>query len=292
MTELNNKGFKAVIVVLSLLLVGSLAYIFKLSNEINLKKVEVTTVISEKEKVIADLNALKETYDAAIAENTSISDQLIAERDKVVMLMDEVKKSKEGDAILIKFKQKYAELEQVKKAMLIQVDELTKKNSKLASQRDSTINVLDVEKLTNQTLQGQNIEMNKKIQSAAKISIMSPKGTAYSVKSSGKKETDKASKTDEIKISFMIPENKLAKEGLREFYVQVIDGANNVIGDKGSVTLEGKILIYSFVSSVNYTNSTIQKNELIQGKDFVKGNYTINIYDKNELLNSSMFILK
>ena len=90
----------------------------------------------------------------------------------------------------------------------------------------------------------------------------------------------------------MIPENKLAKEGLREFYVQVIDGANNVIGDKGSVTLEGKILIYSFVSSVNYTNSTIQKNELIQGKDFVKGNYTINIYDKNELLNSSMFILK
>lgn len=292
MAELNNKGFKAVIVVLSLLLVGSLAYIFKLSNEINLKKVEVTTVISEKEKVIADLNALKETYDAAIAENTSISDQLIAERDKVVMLMDEVKKSKEGDAILIKFKQKYAELEQVKKAMLIQVDELTKKNSKLASQRDSTINVLDVEKLTNQTLQGQNIEMNKKIQSAAKISIMSPKGTAYSVKSSGKKETDKASKTDEIKISFMIPENKLAKEGLREFYVQVIDGANNVIGDKGSVTLEGKILIYSFVSSVNYTNSTIQKNELIQGKDFVKGNYTINIYDKNELLNSSMFILK
>lgn len=292
MAELNNKGFKAVIVVLSLSLVGSLAYIFKLSNEINLKKVEVSIVISEKEKVIADLNALKETYDAAIAENTSISDQLIAERDKVVMLMDEVKKSKEGDAILVKFKLKYVELEQVKKAMLIQVDELTKKNSKLASQRDSTINVLDVEKLTNQTLQGQNIEMKQKIQSAAKISIMSPKGTAYSVKSSGKKETDKANKTDEIKISFMIPENKLAKEGLREFYVQVIDGANNVIGDKGMLTLEGKILIYSFVSSVNYTNSTIQKNELIQGKDFIKGNYTINIYDKNELLNSSMFILK
>ncbi len=293
MAELNNKGFKAVIVMLSLLLVGSIAYIFKLSNEINLKKVEVTTVVSEKEKVIADLNALKETYDAAIAENTSISDQLIAERDKVILLMDEVKKSKDdGEAILIKFKQKYAELEEVKKIMLIQVDELIKKNSKLTSERDSTITVLDVEKQTNQALQGQNIEMNKRIQSAAKILIMSPKGTAYTVKSSGKKETDKASKTDEIKISFMIPENKLAKEGVREFYIQVIDDANNVLGDKASVTLNGKVLIYSFISSVNFTNSTIQKNEVIQGKNFVKGNYTINIYDKEDLLNSSMFILK
>ena len=292
MTDLSNKGLKAVIVVILLLLVGSLGYIFKLSNDLSLKKIEVTTVVSEKEKVIADLNALKETYDAAILENTSISDQLIAERDKVVLLMEEVKKSKGGGEILTRFKQKYAELEEVKKAILLQVEELTQKNSKLASQRDSTITVLDVEKLTNQTLQGQNIEMNKKIQSAAKISIMTPKGTAYTVKSSGKKETDKASKTDEIKISYMIPENKLAKEGLKEFYIQVIDGANNVLGEKASITFDGKILVYSMLSSVNFTNSTIQKNELIQGKDFVKGNYTINIYDKFELLNSSMFILK
>jgi hypothetical protein len=292
MADLSNKGLKAVIVVILLLLVGSLGYIFKLSNDLSLKKIEVTTVVSEKEKVIADLNALKVTYDAAIMENTSISDQLIAERDKVVLLMEEVKKSKGGGEILTRFKQKYAELEEVKKAMLLQVEELTQKNSKLASQRDSTITVLDVEKLTNQTLQGQNIEMNKKIQSAAKISIMTPKGTAYTVKSSGKKETDKASKTDEIKISYMIPENKLAKEGVREFYIQVIDGANNVLGEKASITFDGKILVYSMLSSVNFTNSTIQKNELIQGKDFPKGNYTINIYDKFELLNSSMFILK
>ena len=292
MAELNTKGYKAVIVILLLSLIGSVAYIFKLSNQLNLDKVQITTVVSEKEKVIADLAALKVTYDAAIMENTSISDQLIAERDKVVLLMEEVKKSKGGNEILVRFKRKYAELEEIKKALFVQVDDLTKKNSKLLTQKDSAITVLDVEKLTNQTLQGQNIEMNKKIQSASKISIMAPKGTAYAVKSSGKKETDKASKTDEIKISFMIPENKLAKEGVREFYIQVIDGSNNVLGEKATMSLDGKTLIYSMMSSVNYTNSTIQKNELLQGKDFVKGNYTINIFDKNELLNSSMFILK
>ena len=90
----------------------------------------------------------------------------------------------------------------------------------------------------------------------------------------------------------MIPENKLAKEGVREFYIQVIDGSNNVLGDKSTISINNKTLIYSMLSSVNYTNSTIQKNELLQGKEFVKGNYTINIFDKTELLNSSMFILK
>lgn len=292
MAELNNKGLKTVIVVISLFLVGSLAYIFKLSNQVKINKVEISTVISEKQKVLDDLAALKVTYDAAILENTSISDQLIAERDKVVLLMEEIKKSKDEEEVLLKFKQKYTELVEVKKTMLSQVEELTKKNAVLASQRDSTNVVLDVERLTNQTLQGQNVEMNKKIQSAAKITIMPPRCTAYSVKSSGKKETDKASKTDEIKISFMIPENKLAKEGVRDFYIQVIDGANNVLGDKASITFEGKILIYSILSTVNFTNSTIQKNELLTGSDFVKGNYTINIYDKNELLNTSLLILK
>lgn len=292
MAELSTKGYKATIILLILALIGSLAYVFKLSNQLNLEKVQITTVVSEKEKVIDDLAALKVTYDAAILENTSISDQLIAERDKVVMLMNEVKKAKANNENLVTFKKKYGDLLENKKALILQVDDLTQKNTKLLTQKDSAITVLDVEKLTNQTLQGQNIEMNKKIQSASKISVMEPKGTAYTVKSSGKKETDKASKTNEIKISFMIPENKLAKEGVREFYIQVIDGSNNVLGDKSTISINNKTLIYSMLSSVNYTNSTIQKNELLQGKEFVKGNYTINIFDKTELLNSSMFILK
>ena len=137
MAELNTKGYKAVIVILLLSLIGSVAYIFKLSNQLNLDKVQITTVVSEKEKVIADLAALKVTYDAAIMENTSISDQLIAERDKVVLLMEEVKKSKGGNEILVRFKRKYAELEEIKKALFVQVDDLTKKNSKLLTQKDS-----------------------------------------------------------------------------------------------------------------------------------------------------------
>lgn len=54
---------------------------------------ELTKTTSDKESVMKDLEALKATYDAAIAENTSMSDELIAEREKVVNLMAELKKS-------------------------------------------------------------------------------------------------------------------------------------------------------------------------------------------------------
>ena len=90
----NNSSLKAVIAVLAVLLIGSLVYIFKLSSDTEVVKTELTTTMTEKESVMKDLQELKSTYDAAIAENTSMSDELIQERDKVVALMDDLNKSK------------------------------------------------------------------------------------------------------------------------------------------------------------------------------------------------------
>ena len=73
-------------------------------------------------------------------------------------------------------------------------------------------------------------------------------GTVESkIKSSGKQEkTDKASKTNALEIAFTIPENKLAIAGSRDYFVQVIDAGNNVLGEKKSVTFDGKLLYYSY----------------------------------------------
>ena len=92
----NNSSLKAIIAVLAVLLVGSLVYIFKMSSDAEVVKSELTTTLTEKESVMKDLQTLKTTYDAAIAENTSMSEELIQERDKIVALMDELNQSK-GD---------------------------------------------------------------------------------------------------------------------------------------------------------------------------------------------------
>ena len=79
----SSSSLKVIIAILAILLVGSLVYIYKITNDAKTVQTELTKTVTEKELVLKDLQELKTTYDAAIAENTSMSEDLIKERDKV-----------------------------------------------------------------------------------------------------------------------------------------------------------------------------------------------------------------
>jgi cell division protein FtsB len=286
----NNSSLKAVIAVLAVLLIGSLVYIFKLSSDTDVVKTELTTTMTEKESVMKDLQELKTTYDAAIAENTSMSDELIQERDKVVALMDDLNKSK-GD--VSKFRSQVQAMQGKMKTLVAENDELKKQNGVLTTQRDSTIVVLGESKKYNEVLVGQNEELAKTVEKGAKLSILNTKTSAYKLRSSGKQiETDKASRADILKISFTIAENQIAKSGDKTYYVQVIDSKNNVLGDKKTESFGDNTLIYSFKTTVKYENKTVNVTEDLPGKDFAKGAYFINVFDNDELVSKTSFNLR
>ena len=103
----SNSSLKAIIIALSVLLAISLVYIYKITSDANTTQGLLDTTKTEKEAVMKDLQALKSTYDAAIAENTTMSDELIAERDKVVALMANLQKSKGDVASMAKYKKQF-----------------------------------------------------------------------------------------------------------------------------------------------------------------------------------------
>ncbi|OIV39562.1 hypothetical protein [Flavobacterium johnsoniae] len=286
----NNSSLKAVIAVLAVLLIGSLVYIFKLSSDTDVVKTELTTTMTEKESVMKDLQELKATYDAAIAENTSMSDELIQERDKVVALMDDLNKSK-GD--VSKYRSQVQAMQGKMKTLVAENDELKKQNGVLTVQRDSTITVLGESKKYNEVLVGQNEELAKTVEKGAKLSVLNTKTSAYKLKSSGKQiETDKASRADVLKVSFTIAENQIAKSGDKTYYVQVIDAKNNVLGEKKTESFGDNTLTYSFKTTVKYENKTVNVTEDLPGKDFAKGTYFINVFDNDELVSKTSFSLR
>ncbi|MCC9016200.1 MULTISPECIES: hypothetical protein [Flavobacterium] len=286
----NNSSLKAVIAVLAVLLIGSLVYIFKLSSDTDVVKTELTTTMTEKESVMKDLQELKATYDAAIAENTSMSDELIQERDKVVALMDDLNKSK-GD--VSKYRSQVQAMQGKMKTLVAENDELKKQNGVLTVQRDSTIVVLGESKKYNEVLVGQNEELAKTVEKGAKLSVLNTKTIAYKVRSSGKQiETDKASRADVLKVSFTIAENQIAKSGDKTYYVQVIDSKNNVLGEKKTESFGDNTLTYSFKTTVKYENKTVNVSEDLIGKDFEKGTYFINVFDNDELVSKTSFTLR
>jgi hypothetical protein len=286
----NNSSLKAIIAVLAVLLVGSLVYIFKMSSDAEVVKTELTTTLTEKESVMKDLQTLKTTYDAAIAENTTMSEELIQERDKIVALMDELNQSK-GD--VSKFKTQLSVLQNKMQSLMKENEGLKKANEVVTAQRDSTVIVLGESKKFNEVLVGQNEDLSKTVEKGSKLTILNTKTAAYKLRSSGKQiETDKASRADILKISFTIAENQIAKSGDKTYYVQVIDSKNNVLGDKQTETFGDNILTYSFATTVTYQNKTVDVTEDLKGKDFEKGAYFINIFDKDVLVSKTSFTLR
>jgi flavodoxin len=289
----NNNALKAIILVLSLLLLGSLFYIFRLTTETDTLETEIKSEKTAKENVLKDLEELKATYDAAIAENTTMSDELIEEREKVVRLMEDLKKSNGNAASMAKYKQQYEGLQSKMKSLMQEVEVLKKQNQELTTNLDSTKVVLEESQNYTKTLVGQNEELTKTVEKGAKLSVLNLKTAAFKLKSSGKEiETDKARRADVLKVSFTIAENSIAKTGDKVYYVQVIDSKNNVLGNKATESFGDKSLTYSFVTSVKYENKTVQVTENLPGKDFEKGTYFVNVFDKGELVSKTSFTLK
>jgi DNA repair exonuclease SbcCD ATPase subunit len=292
-TQNNHSKLQAIIGVLAFLLVGSLFYIFKLTSDAKEMQTVVEKTTTEKENVMKDLSQLKATYDAAIAENTAMSDELIAERDKVVKLMEDLKRAKGDVASMAKYKQQYFALEQKMKNLMEEVAVLKTKNQELTTDLDSTKVVLEDSKKYNQVLVGQNEELAKTVEKGSKLTLTNLKTAAYKLRSSGKQiETDKAKRTDVLKVNFTIAENKIAKSGDKTYYVQIIDSKNNVLGDKATVSFGETSLTYSFTSTVKYENKTVDVTEQLPGKDFAAGTYFVNVFDRNELVSKTSFTLR
>lgn len=286
----SSSSLKVIIAILAVFLVGSLVYIYKITTDANQVQTELSKSVSEKDLVMKDLQDLKTTYDAAIAENTSMSDELIVERDKVVNLMNDVSKSK-GDAS--KYRSQYQKLQNNMKVLMAENETLKKENVVLTTQRDSTVVVLGETKKNVEALTGQNEELAKVVEKGSKLTVLNTRGSAFKLRSSGKQiETDKAGRANVLRISFSIAENQIAKSGEKAYYVQVIDSKNNVLGDKQTVSFEDKSLTYSFIANVNYENKTVQVSRDLPGKDFAKGTYYVNIFDQNDLVSKTSFILK
>ena len=289
----SSSSLKVIVAILAILLVGSLVYIFKMTSDADVVQTELKATLTEKESVMKDLEELKSTYDAAIAENTSMSDELIQERDKVVNLMSDLKKSKGDVASMSRYRAQFIALQGNMKVLMAENEGLKKQNTTLTTQRDSTAVVLGESKKYNEALVGQNEELAKAVEIGSKLTVLNTRGSAFKLRSSGKQiETDKASRADVLRVSFTVAENQIAKSGEKTYFVQIIESKNNDLGDKKTENFGDNILTYSFLTNVNYENKTIQVSEDLKGKDFAKGTYFINIFDKDVLVSKTSFVLR
>lgn len=288
----NNSSLKAIIVVLAILLAGSLAYMYKISSD---AKTTETALVKDKETAMEELTLLKTKLDAAIAEKTSVSDELIAEREKVVKLIADLKKSNGDVASLKKYQAQYNALNAKFNALVKENGLLKDQNVSLVSKVDSLNMALGESMRFNDTLVIQNENLAKTVEKASKLTVMNLRTQGIKEKSSGREVvTERARRADKLKVCFSIAQNEVAKSGDKLYYVQIIDSKNNVLGEKRTENFGSQTLTYSFTTTVAYENKSVDVCENLEGNgvDFEKGSYFVNIFDKGELVSKTTFTLK
>jgi peptidoglycan hydrolase CwlO-like protein len=289
-----NSGLKVVVVILALLLMGSLAYVYKLQQDKDAVDSSLSKTLTEKEKFQEELESKIAEYDIAIADNTALKGELEEEQAKIMELLEKIKKSDGSIAELSKFKTQYVKLKREMDNLIAENNVLKANNSKLTKNLDSTNVVLTNAKTANDTLAAKNENLSKTVEKAQRLSVLNLTTLAVKQKGSGKQiNTDKASKADVLKIGFTIAENQVAKVGERTYYIQVIDSKNNVLGEKKTETFGATYLPYSFQKTIKYENKTVQVQEDLSVKNISAGTYFVNVFDKKgELVSKSSFQLR
>ena len=126
-----NSGLKAAVVVLALLLMGSLAYVYKLNQDKSEVDSSLSKTMTEKEKFQSELEAKIAEYDTAIADNTALKGELEEEQAKIVELLEKIKKSNGSVAELSKYKNEYVKLKREMDNLIAENNVLKENNTKL-----------------------------------------------------------------------------------------------------------------------------------------------------------------
>ena len=289
----NNRSLKVILSIAVLLLVGTAFYTYSLYNESADTKKQLT---EEKALVLKDLNNMAAQFDVAIGENEVANQKLVEARERIKGLMDSLKVSDNNVRSLWRYKKKFLALQSEMDVILAENDSLKVENVLLATSLDSTQLELQERTTFNDSLLVQNTNLADIVENAAVLSTASLKGFGVIVRSSGKLiPTERASRVDKVRVCYTVAKNSLVTAGDKEFFVQVLDPASNVLGLNEQIQFDEITLNYSLISKFNYESKNLDICEFIEARGsekFAKGRYVVNVFDQKSLVSTSSFELK
>lgn len=294
-----SKGWiYAILGLLALVIIGLSCWLISLKGDLN-------SLETEKEQQRADFqaevdsllrvhNELKENYG-------ELSSQL-AEKDSIIQAdAVEIKKLLDSQWDYNRIKRKVTELQAISRSYVHQLDSLYVVNQELVAENERIREEVQAERKQNQTLQRQKEELTNKVNQATVLRIYNLSADAVRFKGgSHETETDKAGRTERIRVAFTIGQNDLVEPGTKVFYLRIAEPSKQIItkgmGDEYAFTYQGELLQYTEKVTVNYDNMEKDVRAYYikpTGKDMQPGYYFVDIYDDNDnLIGQTSFSLR
>jgi regulator of replication initiation timing len=287
------------------------------------KALESTTMeLTQQKEAFTELDAKYNDAVTQLEQQKGINAELDA---KINQQLADMESQKNQIAQLIREKKDYrsalASFERQKNEYLAQIDELKKQvgvltetNTQLTAQtqqltsslnetqtklqEESTAKAALVSEKT--SLETERNQLSKKVDIASAIRVKNVNVKAVDVRSNGKERTkSKAKKVDKLNVCFTTEANEVVPAGEETFYLRIVDptGAPLAIESLGSGVSQDKRketeVRYTTTATCNYSNGETEVCGAWQpGQNFVKGKYSVEIYNKGYLVGTGAFNLK
>ena len=165
-------------------------------------------------------------------------------------------------------------------------------NEQLIAENERMREEVQEERKQNRNLQRQKDELTSKVNLAAVLKIYNLSAEAVRFKGGSQEtETDKARRTERIRVTFTVPQNDIVDPGTKTFYLRIADPSKNIIckgmGDEYAFMYQGELLQYTEKVHINYDNREKEVRAYYikpAGKDMQPGYYSVDIYDDNSNL--------
>jgi hypothetical protein len=278
---------------------GTLAWLYMQEKQrADKTEVIIKQVFIERDNVKSDLLKLQEEYATLQTNDSKVNKELDDKRAYIAQLLDEAEKHK-GDAyVIMKLKKETETLRKIMKHYVYSIDSLGQLNKSLVEEKKTMSEDLNKEKDKATNLSKEKEDLQKQVDMAALLKATAFKAQGIRTKSGGKKEieTNKASKTERIKVSLSFAENPLAKKGARTAYFRVMtpDGKEMYKSPENTFSFDGSKGFYAGRQPFEYANQELSITSycINNGEKFLPGKYMIEVTVDGSVVGSTTLVLE
>ena len=245
-----------------------------------------------------DFKNMLATYDKLIEKDQSKADSLNIQKAKIQELVDELDRNKKMSASqLFQMRKENETLRKIMRGYVKHIDSLNTLNIKLTSDLDQKTTQLSSTTAERDQFKQIAEEKDAQVKKGSKLSAYGFHSVGLRMKlNNTTEETNRASKTIQIKSTFTIGSNPITNPGSKPVYMQVINPEGRTLQSKSNYTIniDGATIPYSDKKEIDYANESIDLSIFydLKGEDAVKGNYKIKIYCDGNLIGTDSFSLK
>lgn len=252
-----NKVLVALVILLSLALGVTLWQFFDLRKTAAQRGSEIEIMADERGELQNELEQMLNELDTMETANDSMKVELSNRKNEIEDLLAKVK---DKDFAIYKLRKETKTLRTIMQGYVVVIDSINTLNVGLRNENAQVRSTLREERSRAKELQQTNENLSSKVALASRLDVSEVRVFGVNVKRDMTgKETDRARRTDKIRVCFKLNENRVAKAGNKPLYLRIIAPDGNILTaedvDDSRFEFNGGKGYYSGKKEVEYNQS-------------------------------------